>query len=89
MNSDKTIQYLKEELHDESNWKAINPEYLSLEPAVEYYISDDGRLFNSYKRKFVMPDIDKREDKGKGYKRYVILSYDKNGDYKRKKYPAA
>lgn len=86
---DINILYLKNILNETCEWRKINPKYLLLKPVFDYYISEDGRLYNASKHMYIAPDIDNRENKGKGYKRYVIVSYDSKGEIKRKKYPAS
>lgn len=61
---------LKNVFGDTSEWKFVELDGVDL--IYDYYICRDGRLFNATTGSFIKPFTDKREKKGKNYKRFNL-----------------
>ena len=66
----KAINVLRDVFHETCDWKHVELDGVKL--YYEYYVSEDGRLFNATTGSFVEPFLDKRPDKGKDYKRFNL-----------------
>ena len=66
----KAINVLRDVFHETCAWKHVELDDIKL--YYEYYISEDGRLFNATTGSFVEPFLDKRPDKGRDYKRFNL-----------------
>lgn len=66
------LSVLREIHHETKEWKKVVLEDTYL--YYDYYICEDGRLFNATTNSFLVPFIDKRPSKAENYKRYNLYT---------------
>lgn len=67
------VEILRKKYNENKIWKQVSIKNIRL--YYDYYICEDGRLYNSTTDNFIKPEIDSRDNKHKfGYKRYSLYT---------------